>query len=88
MLNLNFPPFNCALFFHFITCACMYMCLIMQEEQVQKVRIQNTLKLQLLENAIQEKLGQAQSRKAQLEQEQLEKLRNKVSFYILWFSVY
>lgn len=59
------------------------MCIIMQEEQIQKVRVQNTNKLQQLDNAIQEKLEQAQNRKVQLEQEQKEKLRNHVSVVLL-----
>lgn len=57
----------------------MFMCIIVQEEQIQKVRVQNTTKLQQLDSAIQEKLEQAQNRKEQLEQEQKEKLRNHVS---------
>lgn len=69
----------------FLTDACMFMCLIKQEEQVQKVRVQNTAKLQQLDTAIQEKLGQAQTRKEQLEQEQKEKLRNYVSLFIVFF---
>lgn len=59
------------------------MCIIMQEEQIQKVRVQNTTKLQQLDSAIQEKLEQAQNRKIQLEQEQKEKLRNHVSIISL-----
>lgn len=59
--------------------ACMFMCIIVQEEQIQKVRVQNTTKLQQLDNAIQEKLEQAQNRKIQREIEQKEKLRNHVS---------
>lgn len=58
------------------------MCIIMQEEQIQKVRVQNTSKLQQLDSAIQEKLEQAQNRKIQLEQEQKEKLRNHVSILL------
>lgn len=50
-----------------------------KEEQVQKVRTSNAEKFQLLELAIQEKLEQASSRRAQLELEQKEKLRNYVS---------
>lgn len=59
----------------------MFMCIIVQEEQIQKVRVQNTTKLQQLDSAIQEKLEQAQNRKVQLEQEQKEKLRNHVSIF-------
>lgn len=43
------------------------------------MRTINTEKLQQLETTVQEKLEQAQSRRAQMELEQKEKLRNHVS---------
>lgn len=44
-----------------------------------KVKTANNVKLQELDNQIQNKLSQAQTRKDQLEQEQLEKLKRNVS---------
>lgn len=62
----------------------MFMCIIMQEDQIQRVRIQNTTKLQQLDNAIQEKLEHAQNRKLRMEFEQKERLRNQVSTWKLF----
>lgn len=75
-------------FFLHLYHACMFMCIIVQEEQIQKVKILNTTKLQQLDSAIQEKLEQAQNRKVQLEQEQKEKLRNHVSTLFFLYSIY
>jgi DNA-directed RNA polymerase sigma subunit (sigma70/sigma32) len=50
-----------------------------QEEQVQRVRAGMLEKMNQLESQIQSKLELAQTRRKQLEQEQLEKLRNHVS---------
>jgi len=50
-----------------------------QEEQVQRVRTGMLEKVNQLETQIQIKLELAQTRREQLEQEQLEKLRSHVS---------
>lgn len=56
--------------------------LLPQEDQVQRVRKINAEKFQQLETAVQEKLGQAELRRIQLEQEQLEKLRSHVRLHL------
>lgn len=48
---------------------------------MKRVRKVNAEKYQQLETAVQEKLGQAQQRRNQLEQEQIEKLRSHVCAY-------
>lgn len=58
---------------------CLFLFPNKQEDQIQKVRASNSIKFQQLETTIQGKLGDAQSRREQLEQEQKEKLRNHVS---------
>lgn len=50
-----------------------------------KVKTANNVKLLELDNQIQNKLSQAQTRKDQLEQEQLEKLKRNVSSS--WFAL-
>jgi DNA-directed RNA polymerase sigma subunit (sigma70/sigma32) len=50
-----------------------------QEEQVQRVRAGMLEKMNQLESQIQSKLDLAKTRREQLEQEQLEKLRSHVS---------
>lgn len=51
---------------------------------MQRVRGTTATKIQQLEAAVQEKLVQAQTRRAQIEQEQKEKLRNHVSLHFLF----
>lgn len=56
-----------------------FLLLLLKEAQVLKVKTANNVKLHELDNQIQAKLTQAQTRKDQLEQEQLEKLKRNVS---------
>jgi DNA-directed RNA polymerase sigma subunit (sigma70/sigma32) len=57
-----------------------------QEEQVQRVRAGMLEKMNQLESQIQSKMELAKTRREQLEQEQLEKLRNHVSNVSLYIA--
>lgn len=56
-----------------------------QEDQVNRVRTSNTEKFQQINKDIQEKLELAQTRREQIEREQLEKLRNHVCYVLFTF---
>lgn len=62
----------------------MFMCIIMQEDQIARKRTQYSIKLQELAETIQDKLEHAENRKYDIEYELRKRLRYQVSTWKLF----
>lgn len=85
-LPRNYISFPFARFF-FPFCT-LFVAPFAQEEQVGRVRNSNAERFKQLDQDIQDKLVQAQTRREQMEKEQLEKLRNHVRTTLLFYLIF